>query len=144
MAWWHPSNRVGSAGIWDTARQATHDLAPARTREGLVANRRPLQEAMTKGIDVQAAAGLFAQVFPHDILLSNLGNLRFATHFGALELEALWGPTIHLGFEGAQTVGVATVNGAMHLLHTSYGPMDSLLESTEQILTAACTDAQAI
>ena len=37
---------------------------------------------------------------------------------------------------------MAMVNGAMNLVHTSYAPVDSLLEITEQILTSACASSK--
>ena len=124
--------------FWNLARRAKGDLAPARSREGLVAAQSGMHQAVMNGIDVQGVAGFLAAVFAHDIMLSNLGQIRFETQIGALRLEAVWGPAILMGFAGAQTVGVTTVNGAIGLLHTSYEPMDSLLETTEKILSAAC------
>jgi len=41
-------------------------------------------------------------------------------------------------FEGAQTIGIATTNGALCLLETSFASRDSLLETAEQILMSAC------
>jgi hypothetical protein len=41
------------------------------------------------------------------------------------------------GFEGQQTIGVATVNGALCLLHTSHTPPDGLLKKTQSILARA-------
>ena len=124
--------------FWSLARRAKSDLAPARSREGLVAAQSAMHQAVVHGIDVQGVAGFLAAVFAHDIMLSNLGQVRFGTQVGALRLEAVWGPSILMGFAGAQTVGVTTVNGAIGLLHTSYEPMDSLLEATEESLRAAC------
>jgi hypothetical protein len=37
-----------------------------------------------------------------------------------------------------QRIGVATTNGALCLLDTSFASRDSLLETTEQILMSAC------
>jgi hypothetical protein len=34
-------------------------------------------------------------------------------------------------------IGAATVHGAIHLLHGSYTPIASLLETTEQVLRMA-------
>ena len=129
--------RRGDA-FWSLARRAKSDLAPARSCEGLVAAQSAMHQAVVNGIDVQGVAGFLAAVFAHDIMLSNLGQVRFGTQFGALRLEAVWGPAILMGFAGAQTVGVTTVNGAIGLLHTSYEPIDSLLEATEGFLRAAC------
>ncbi len=134
-----PIEKHRGDAFWSLARRAKGDLAPARSREGLVAAQSGMHQAVINGIDVQGVAGFLAAVFAHDIMLSNLGQIRFETQIGALRLEAVWGPAILMGFAGAQTVGVTTVNGAIGLLHTSFEPMDSLLETTEKTLSAACT-----
>jgi hypothetical protein len=69
-------------------------------------------------------------------MVSNLGVLPFGTSFGAFKLESLWGPSVLVGIEGEQMIGVATLNGAMHLLHTSYTPIPKLLQTMESALEA--------
>jgi hypothetical protein len=44
------------------------------------------------------------------------------------------------GFEGHQTIGVATVNGALCLLHTSHTPPEGLLEKIQSVLAQACDE----
>jgi hypothetical protein len=51
---------------------------------------------------------------------------------------AIFGPAVMTGFEGHQTIGVATVNGALCLLHTSHTPPEGLLETTQSVLAEAC------
>lgn len=131
------SPRLGDS-VWDLARQVTDGLAPARTLDGIRAARSPLCQATTHGLDVPTAATIFAQVYGHDLLLSNLGPLRFGTDFGALHLEAVWGPAVLFGLEGAQTVGVTTVDGRIGLLHTSYEPIPNFLKTAGHILASAC------
>jgi hypothetical protein len=89
-------------------------------------------------MDVAGGAQLLAQGFPCELLLTNLGNLPIQFETGALKLKALWGPSVLMGFEGEQTVGVATTNDSLCLLHTSFAPIPSLLERTEGILRSAC------
>jgi hypothetical protein len=43
-------------------------------------------------------------------------------------------------YEGQQTIGVATVNGALCLLHTSHTPPEGLLEKTQSVLAQACDE----
>lgn len=71
-----------------------------------------------------------------DILISNLGVLNFSRNIGELTLESLWGPNVLIGTEGEQTIGVATINGNIHLIHTSYQSAPHLLEGAKKILTA--------
>jgi hypothetical protein len=71
-------------------------------------------------------------------MVTNLGSLSFDQRFGPVTLKALFGPAVLTGFEGQQTIGVATVNGALCLLHTGNNPPDGLLEKTQRILARAC------
>jgi NRPS condensation-like uncharacterized protein len=128
----------GLAAFWDVARRATTDLGVARTRDGAVAFTNSLYQAVSNGLDVQTAGQIMAHKFAYEICLTNLGNLRFETGFGRLRLDAIWGPVVFAGFEGAQTVGVTTTNGTLCLLHASYTPAQSLLELTKQLLASAC------
>jgi hypothetical protein len=127
-----------SSSFWDIARHSMASLAPAQTLEGVFASRNVLHQAVRNGIDVPTAAAICAHAFAHEIMLTNLGNLPYGTDFGQLRLKALWGPAVSARFEGALTVGVATTNGALCLLETSFSSPDSLLETTEKILMSAC------
>jgi hypothetical protein len=127
-----------STAFWSIARQATRGLAGAQTLKGIVASGRALHRIVRNGLDVPTAASVCAHAFPHEIRLSNLGNLPYGTEFGELKLQALWGPSISARFEGALNIGVATTNGALCLLETRVGPSASLLETFEQLLLSAC------
>jgi hypothetical protein len=69
-------------------------------------------------------------------MVSNLGVLPFETNVGRFKLESLWGPSVFVGIEGEQMIGVATLNGAVHLLHTSYTPIPKLLQTMAATLEA--------
>jgi NRPS condensation-like uncharacterized protein len=128
----------GLAVFWDVARRATTNLVAVRTLDGVVASTNTLYQAVLNRLDVQTAAQIMASKFAHEICLTNLGNLRYETSFGELRLDAIWGPVVFAGFEGAQTIGVTTTNGTLCLLHASYTPAQSLLELTKQLLVSAC------
>jgi hypothetical protein len=128
----------GMTAFWELARFAKRQLAGAQTREGVTPAIYAVQQAVSKGLDVEAATQFAAHGFAHEAVLTNLGNLRYETSFGEFKLEALWGPAICGGFEGSRTIGVVTVNEALHLLHTSYAPVPFLLERIEKVLLAAC------
>jgi hypothetical protein len=67
-------------------------------------------------------------------MVSNLGVLPFETTFGMFKLEALWGPSVFVGIEGEQMIGATTLNGALHLLHSSYTPITKLLNKMQDVL----------
>jgi hypothetical protein len=71
------------------------------------------------------------------MMMSNLGVLPIETNFGDLILEGFWGPSVLVGIEGEQMIGAATLHGAIHLLHSSYTPIPSLLQTTERTLREA-------
>jgi hypothetical protein len=126
------------AEFWEMARYAKSSLAGKQPLERVAMEMRGLGQAVESGIDVAGASQLLAQGFPCELLLTNLGNLPIQFDTGELKLKALWGPSVLMGFEGEQTVGAATTNDSLCLLHTSFAPIPSLLERTERILRSAC------
>jgi hypothetical protein len=126
------------AEFWEMARFAKSTLAGKQPLERVAMEMQGLGQAVESGIDVAGAAQLLAHGFPCELLLTNLGNLPMQFDAGALKLKALWGPSVLMGFEGEQTVGVATTNDSLCLLHTSFAPIPSLLQRAERILRSAC------
>ena len=124
--------------FWEIARAATTRLGKAQTLEAMRAVRHGMHQVMKQGIDVPTAAAIAAQGFAHDILLTNLGNLGYPTDFGKLQLEAVWGPAVSSRSVDAHTIGVATTNGSLRLLQTTFAPVGSLLEAVEDNLVTAC------
>jgi hypothetical protein len=113
-------------------------VAPTQSLETMSAMMHVLGQFLSDRPSETEIATLMAG-FRFDINISNLGNLPIETRFGDLTFERLWGPAILAGFEGEQEIGVATVNGSLSLLHTSYSPLPSLLETMEKFLRAACS-----
>jgi hypothetical protein len=128
----------GETAFWELARFAKRQLAGAQTGDGVTSAIHAIQQAVSKGLGVEAAMQLAAHGFAYEAMVSNLGNLRYETSFGEFKLKALWGPAIGGSFEGGRTMGVVTVNETLHLLHTSYAPVPFLLERIEKVLLAAC------
>jgi hypothetical protein len=126
------------ADFWEMARSAKSSLAAKQSMERVAIEMQGVEQAMSSGIDVPGAAQILAQGFPCELLLTNLGNLPLQFDCGDLKLKTLWGPSVLMGFEGEQTVGVATVNGSLCLLHTSFSPLPLLLKLAERILRFAC------
>jgi hypothetical protein len=126
------------AMFWEVARQATRGLAGARTLEGVSGLVAAIDQAITPGMD-PAEAGRFAEnAFAFELMISNLGNLAYETRYGDFTLERVWGPAVLAGFEGEQTIGVATINESLCMIHTSYRPMESLLNVAGQLLISTC------
>jgi hypothetical protein len=123
--------------FWEVARAVRDDLADMRTPRGLSAVFGGFDQLISSKPGVQGIAQFELQVCACEMMVSNLGVLPVEADFGDLRLEAFWGPSVFVGIEGEQMIGAATVRGAIHLLHSSYTPIASLLETTEQVLRAA-------
>ena len=127
------------APFWELARRARAGLVGAKAYERTA----PLLGAITGvlggSVDAPAAGQFAAHAFPYEMMVTNLGTLPFETRVGALELTTLWGPSFLVGYEGEQTIGVATTNGALAMLHTSHTPIPGLLATIESVLSSACT-----
>ena len=124
--------------FWEVARAATARLGKVQTLEAIKAVKHGMHQVVKQGIDVPTAAAMAAQAFAPDILLTNLGNLGYPTDFGELQLEAVWGPAVTNRSVDAHTIGVATTNGSLRLLQTTFAPVGSLLEAVEENLVTAC------
>jgi hypothetical protein len=124
--------------FWETARIAKRLIAPAQSPEGMSS----LMSALGQFLSGKPDEGEIATCmtgFKFEINISNLGILPIETQFGELTFETLWGPSILAGFEVENEIGVATINGSLSLLYTSYKPLPSLLELMEKLLVAACS-----
>jgi hypothetical protein len=120
--------------LWDVARAVKDELTPMRTAQGLSAVFSDFRQLMSTSPDVAQIAAFELQVAACEAMVSNLGVLPFQTSFGGFKLGSLWGPSVFVGIEGEQMIGVTTLNGAIHLLHTSYTPIPKLLETMEATL----------
>ena len=134
-----PFGTKESADFWDIARYAKTALTSRQSLQDILLGMDGLDQAMSAGCDVSMASQIQAQAFPSELLLTNLGSLPSCQFEREnLRLKALWGPAVLMGFQGEQTVGVTTTNASLCLLHTSFAPMPSFLQRTEQILLSAC------
>lgn len=127
------------ATFWDAARFVKRVVDPARTPEALSNIMAEMGQFISKRPSVTEAAALWANRLGYEINVSNLGEIPIENPVDGLRLAGFWGPSILMGFEGEQGIGVATANGSLNLLHTSYEPLPALLESIEERLVIACS-----
>ena len=126
--------------FWDIARDARIGVAVNQTSENIAAQLSAFRRVVGNGADVATVAEFVSEAFASEVLLTNLGSLSFDRQFGPVTLKAMFGPAVLTGFEDHQTIGVATVNGALCLLHTSHTPPEGLLEKTQSVLAQACDE----
>jgi NRPS condensation-like uncharacterized protein len=127
----------GSMTFWELARFAKDGLSAVKSAEN-VSRMIDLQSAaVSSNLTVEQAFELKRNAFNAQVMLTNLGRLPFVSTFGALKLETLWAPCALRGIEGEQTLGAVTVNGSLHLTHTSPAPISGLLAGMEEELRKA-------
>jgi len=126
-----------TTGFWDLARHAKRRVSPGKTRVGVEEITQALRLVVKDGPDLASASEFAATAFAREAMLTNLGPVPFSSHFGQLTLKALWGPAVLSGFVGEQTIGASTLDGAIHLTHTSYTPPDGLLAAMRSVLVEA-------
>ena len=128
----------GSMTFWDLARFAKLGLSSVKSTESISRMIDLQSTAVSSNLTVEHAFQLKRNAYNAQVVLSNLGRLPFDSAFGPLRLETLWAPSALRGIEGEQTVGVVTVNGSLHLTHTSPAPIRSLLAGMEEVLRNPC------
>jgi hypothetical protein len=131
-------NWSGSLTFWDLARFVKHGLSFVKSTESISRTIDSQSTAVSSNPTVEQALQLRRNGFNAQVMLSNLVRLPFDSVFGPLKLESLWAPSGLLGIEGEQTLGAVTVNGSLHLTHTSPVPIRGLLAGMEEVLRNAC------
>jgi hypothetical protein len=128
----------GSMTFWELARFAKDGLSAVKSTENISRMVDLQSEAVSSNLTVEQALQLKRNAFNAQVMFSNLGRLPFDSTFGPLKLETLWAPCALRGIEGEQTLGAVTVNGSLHLTHTSPAPIPGLLTGMKEELRKAC------
>jgi len=127
-----------SMTFWDLARFAKDGLSAVKDKENISRMIDLQSTAVASNLSVEQAFQLKRTAFNAQVMFSNLGRLPFDSNFGPLKLETLWAPCALRGIEGEQTLGAVSVNGSLHLTHTSPAPIPALLAGIEEELRKAC------
>lgn len=125
--------------FWDLARACKEGLRPIEELEVIGMAVAALSHLGATAPDSPTLRAAMARDFDSHAMISNLGALNIPTSYGAgaLTLEALWGPMVTNGAVDAQTIGATTVNGSLHLVHTSWTPKRGLLQGMAEVLAQA-------
>jgi len=127
-----------SMTFWELARLAKDGLSAVKSTENISRMIDLQSTAVSSNLTVEQAFQLKRNAFNAQVMFSNLGRLPFDSTFGPLKLETLWAPCALRGIEGEQTLGAVTVNGSLHLTHTSPAPIPGLLVGIEELLCKTC------
>jgi hypothetical protein len=128
----------GSMTFWELARFAKDGLSAVKSTENIARMIDLQSTAVSSNLTVEQALQLKRNAFNAQVMFSNLGRLPFESTLGLLKLETLWAPVALRGIEGEQTLGAVTVNGSLHLTHTSPTPIPGLLAGVEEVLRKNC------
>jgi NRPS condensation-like uncharacterized protein len=112
-----------SMTFWELARFAKDGLSAVKSPENISRMIDLQSKAVSSNLTIEQAQHLKQNAFNAQVMLTNLGRLPFDSTFGPLKLETLWAPCALRGIEREQTLGAVTVNGSMHLTHTSSAPI---------------------
>jgi NRPS condensation-like uncharacterized protein len=127
--------------FWDVARMAKAGLAGTDT-EGHVKNYIKFFRGITfNSADLKLMIDILKNAFNHEIMVTNLGKVKYDTDFGKLKLKAIYGPMVRSGKGKEQTIGVITSNDSLTLTNTSDNPIDSLLDKMAQTISEACEES---
>jgi hypothetical protein len=127
-----------SMTFWKLARFAKDGLSAVKNPESVSMMIDRQSQLVSTNLSVEQADELKRSVFNAQVMFTNLGRLPFDSTFGTLQLADLWAPCALRGIDGEQTLGAVTVNGSLHLTHTSPEPIPGLLAGIEEVLRKAC------
>jgi hypothetical protein len=128
-----------SMTFWDLARFVKDGLSAVKSRESVSMMIDRQSQVLSTNPTVEQADQLKQKMFNAQTMFTNLGRLPFDSTFGTLQLADLWAPCALRGIDREQTLGAVTVNGSLHLTHTSPEPIPGLLTGIEEALLKACT-----
>jgi hypothetical protein len=126
-----------AGGFWALARDVRRSLAPARSPAGFAAASDGLTAFVASRPGVTGVAAFEPRFFPVEMMVSNLGEVPYETRVGPLRLEALWGPSVFVGVDGEQMIGVCSIESTIRLVQNSFTPLTGLLEGVAQRLSQA-------
>ncbi|RZL20447.1 MAG: condensation protein [Pedobacter sp.] len=124
--------------FWQVARQAKAGLAETDTEEHMRNYVNFFRDLTLESTDIQRMIDILKNAFNHEIMVTNLGMLKYGTEFGKLKLNTIYGPIVRSDKGIEQTVGAISCNDTLCLTNTSDNPIEGLLESILGILTEAC------
>jgi len=128
--------------LWESARAIRSQLAPWQSFVEIESTFNRMRPMMAMNLDSAALIDTVGSKFGHDVILTNLKHVHFPLLPDGLTVEAVWGPSVLMGYAGEHTVGATTFDGALHLLYTSHSPVAGLLEKVQKTIAAACAEAR--
>ncbi|MBY3418318.1 hypothetical protein HFN87_34365 [Rhizobium laguerreae] len=120
--------------FWEDARQFSSKVGVFNDPDVLAFGIRGVRAALAGNPTAAETASVWASVYGAEILMTNLGALDVPSAYGNVKLTGLWGPAVSTGISHEQTLGIASLEGTLRILHTSFEPIDGLVEAMLDIL----------
>lgn len=123
-----------NAETWRMAAALRHELLPFVDREGGLMGLNLLSSVAGTSLSVEGALNLLISELSWDLIVTNLGRIRFKGEHDLLRVKSVWGPMVSSGLSGEQVIGAATLNDVLQLSYTTYQPISGLLTVVEQVI----------
>lgn len=118
--------------FWNLARQAKAGISGCGTLEDFSTDTTMLNQLFFDK-DVLATEAIAEMMFQYDFVISNIGLIEFETSYGSFKIESLYGPALLFKISDENNIGVATINGALHITQISRNHMHGLLKTVLEV-----------
>jgi hypothetical protein len=133
---WTGLSPLDGAAFWEQARATTAHLEVARSARGIRTASLAIQQAVPVDAEARHAEELFSQMFPWEMLISNLGVQNLDGN-GPLRPTAVWGPVVQSQTDGEYVTGITTYDGTLRMVTCGYSVPTTFLKSVCAALLAA-------
>ena len=120
--------------LWTMASKVNAEISGINSPEAVAAETAAIRQLLFSPMGIQDISNILQADVGREIMVSNIGRTAYPTQIGTIKINAMWGPIALSGSSGDQTVGIATINGKMHLLQVSRIPIPGLLTATVDVL----------
>ncbi|GAA4326575.1 hypothetical protein GCM10023149_29480 [Mucilaginibacter gynuensis] len=124
--------------FWEIARLAKAGLEGTDTEEHVKNYINFFRGIVFGSSDLHNMIEILKGPFNQELMVTNLGRVKFDTDFGDLKLKAIYGPMVRSGKGMEQTIGAISSNGSLCLTNTSDNPIPGMLDEMEALLAEAC------
>jgi len=129
-----------SPAFWDFARAIKGSILSSQSLDGARKGMLGIRKMLAHECDPYDPSAFPTGGPEHDLKLSNYGDPKVRTDYGALQLRALY-PSHLSGQVSTQCVSAITVDGKLCVCHVSREMLPSLLEDSLTLLREACVEA---
>jgi NRPS condensation-like uncharacterized protein len=129
----------GNTSIWHDARSIVRTIVQSRSPEAVIEFISRMSAEFPPTAQREKLRASFSAGPQSSLVVSNLGVLPIAEHYGPYAVKAVWGPAMLTNLPGdRQTIGLSTFGGRLRIVHQSYVPIRGLVLAIRNSLLTAC------